>query len=67
MSNSTTENKIGLPVGQPVEITFGMAEAGGRAVLACLKDPVLMAQGNMPGEMAARVFAAMIQALPHRV
>lgn len=41
------------------EVTFGMVEAGGRAVAACLADPWLMTAPNRAGEIAARAYAAM--------
>ncbi len=52
--------------GQPdiASLTLGMAVAGGQEVQACLDDHRLLAKGNAPGEIAARVFYAMMRAAP---
>ena len=41
-------------------ISLGVCAAGGRIVAACLADPHLMAQENRAGEIAARVYLAMV-------
>jgi hypothetical protein len=43
-------------------ITLAMAEAGGRAVDACLRDAEFMRKANRAGELASRAYRAMLKA-----
>ena len=42
-----------------IEISLGVAEAGGRVVNECVNDPTFMAAPYWAGELAARVYRAM--------
>ena len=42
------------PQASDVEITLGVAEAGGRVAFECVIDTAFMAKPNWPGELAER-------------
>ena len=43
-----------------IGISLGVCVAGGRVVAACLADPGLLSKANAAGEIASRVYQAMV-------
>ena len=54
------ENGHGGQAADKIEISLGVCVAGGRVVAACLADPGLLSKANAAGEIASRVYQAMV-------